>query len=377
MTRLLLKMNISENYSLLKRNTFGMDVSCAAYVEYGSVEELSEFFASGRQYDLPKPFLHIGGGSNILFDGDFPGTVFHSGIRFISELHHDGALPSESGVCANGIVKVEAGAGTAWDDLCRWCAERGLWGPENLSGIPGETGAAAVQNIGAYGVELKDMVLEVRCFDTVTCSLKTFRQSECRYGYRDSIFKQSAKGRYIVTSAVFGLSASGIPRLEYGHVKSAVEKALCEEGRKTLTPSLVRQVILGIRDSKLPDPSKIGNAGSFFKNPVVPKVFYDKVEHYAKSKYGTDYEVPHFHAGSGFIKIPAAWLIEQCGWKGYREGNVGVYEKQPLVLVNLTGRATPDEIISLEKRISASVMHLFGIELVPEVEHVCSSTASV
>ena len=363
-------MDIRESYSLKKRNTFGMDVSCACYVEYGSVEELVEFFSSGRQHGLPLPFLHIGGGSNILFTGDFPGTVFHSGIRFISEIRPCDTTAHDADGPGSAAVLVEVGAGTLWDDFCAWCAERGLWGPENLSGIPGETGAAAVQNIGAYGVEFKDVVREVRCFDAVTCSIKTFRQQECKYGYRDSIFKQSAKGRYIVTSVVFGLSTEGGPRLEYGHVKSAVENALSESSQETLTPSLVRSVILGIRDSKLPDPRKTGSAGSFFKNPVVPKIFYEKVEHYAKSKYGQDYEVPHFDAGSGFVKIPAAWLIDQCGWKGYREGNVGVYEKQPLVLVNLTGKALPGEIVALEKKIAASVLNLFGIELEPEVEHI-------
>lgn len=363
-------MDIRESYSLKKRNTFGMDVSCACYVEYCSVEELVEFFSSGRQHGLPLPFLHIGGGSNILFTGDFPGTVFHSGIRFISEICPCDTTAHDADGPGSAAVLVEVGAGTLWDDFCAWCAERGLWGPENLSGIPGETGAAAVQNIGAYGVEFKDVVREVRCFDAVTCSIKTFRQQECKYGYRDSIFKQSAKGRYIVTSVVFGLSTEGGPRLEYGHVKSAVENALSESSQETLTPSLVRSVILGIRDSKLPDPGKTGSAGSFFKNPVVPKIFYEKVEHYAKSKYGRDYEVPHFDAGSGFVKIPAAWLIDQCGWKGYREGNVGVYEKQPLVLVNLTGKALPGEIVALEKKIAASVLNLFGIGLEPEVEHI-------
>lgn len=363
-------MDIRESYSLKKRNTFGMDVSCACYVEYCSEEELVEFFSSGRQHGLPLPFLHIGGGSNILFTGDFPGTVFHSGIRFISEICPCDTTAHDADGPGSAAVLVEVGAGTLWDDFCSWCAERGLWGPENLSGIPGETGAAAVQNIGAYGVEFKDVVREVRCFDAVTCSIKTFRQQECKYGYRDSIFKQSAKGRYIVTSVVFGLSTEGGPRLEYGHVKSAVENALSESSQETLTPSLVRSVILGIRDSKLPDPRKTGSAGSFFKNPVVPKIFYEKVEHYAKSKYGRDYEVPHFDAGSGFVKIPAAWLIDQCGWKGYREGNVGVYEKQPLVLVNLTGKALPGEIVALEKKIAASVLNLFGIGLEPEVEHI-------
>ena len=158
-----------------------MNVSCACYVEYGSVEELVEFFSSGRQHGLPLPFLHIGGGSNILFTGDFPGTVFHSGIRFISEIRPCGTTAHDADGPGSAAVLVEVGAGTPWDDFCSWCAERGLWGPENLSGIPGETGAAAVQNIGAYGVEFKDVVREVRCFDAVTCSIKTFRQQECKY----------------------------------------------------------------------------------------------------------------------------------------------------------------------------------------------------
>ena len=333
-------------------NTFGMKVSCACFVEYSSVARLQEFWKAWRygEHVLPKPFLHIGRGSNLLFTKDFPGTVFHSGIRFVSLLEGTGQADASGA----GEVMVEVGAGTRWDDFCGWCAERGLWGPENLSGIPGETGAAAVQNIGAYGTEFKDVVRKIRCFDVVTCSVKTFSRDECRYGYRDSIFKQAAKGRYIVTSAVFALSSGAGPQLGYGHVKDAVEKALSENRQESPTPELVRSVILGIRNSKLPDPAEMGNAGSFFKNPVVPKVFYDKVEHYAKSKYGQDYEVPHFDAGSGFIKIPAAWLIEQCGWKGYTEGNVGVYAKQPLVLVNRTG----------------AVMNLFGIGLNPEVEHI-------
>lgn len=351
-------MNINWNHSLLKENTFGMDVSAACHVDYSTPEELTGFFASGRQFDLPKPFLHIGKGSNLLFTGDFPGTVFHSSIKYISRLSD-----------ADGRVRVEVGAGTDWDEFCLWCASNELWGPENLSGIPGETGAAAVQNIGAYGVEFKDIVTEVHCFDAVTCSIRTISKDDCRYGYRDSIFKQSAKGRYIVISAVFVLEKDGLPRLEYGHVRAAVEN-MSEDADGRITPGLVRSAILGIRNSRLPDPSVTGNAGSFFKNPVVPRSMYEKVANYARSKYGPDYQVPHFDAGSGFIKIPAAWLIEQCGWKGYAEGNVGVYSKQPLVLINATGKALPSEIIVLEKKIIVSVLDRFGIELKPEVDHI-------
>ncbi len=360
-------MEISCNHNLRKQNTFGMDVSCACYVEYGSADELVMFFSEGKQFSLPRPFLHIGKGSNLLFTKDFEGTVFHSGIKFIRPAVPADNIPS---ISRTETVDVEVGAGTLWDDFCIWCAENSLWGPENLSGIPGETGAAAVQNIGAYGVEIQDIIKEVRCFDAVTCSVKTITRTDCHYGYRDSVFKQSAKGRYIVTSVVFTLSAGTGPRLAYGHLKAAAEKALAASGCKELSPAMIRSVVLGIRDAKLPDPAKTGSAGSFFKNPVVPKIFYDRVEHYAKSKYGQDYEVPHFDAGSGFIKIPAAWLIDQCGWKGYREGNAGVWEKQPLVLVNATGKAAPEEIVALAGRITASVVNLFGIELTPEVEYI-------
>ena len=352
-------MDLKSHYSLKRHNTFGMDVSCACFASYSSAEELVEFFAGGGQYSLPRPFLHIGGGSNLLFTGDFPGTVFHSGIRFIRE------LPEK-----DGMVRIEVGAGTVWDEVCEWCAVHGLWGIENLSGIPGETGAAAVQNIGAYGAEFKDVVSEIRCFDAVTCSVRPIRKADCRYGYRDSAFKQSAKGRYIVTSVVLEFSREAGPELGYGQVEAEVRKVMEGIPGAPLTPRIVRSVILDIRGSKLPDPSETGNAGSFFKNPVVPRPFYEKVANYALSKYGPDYMVPHFDAGSGFVKIPAAWLIEQCGWKGYREGNAGVYGKQPLVLVNVTGKASPGEIIALERKITASVQDIFGITLVPEVEHV-------
>ena len=370
-------MKIEYDKDLARMNTFGMKVSCACYVEFSSEDELSDIFRNMERYGFPQPFLHIGGGSNLLFTRDFPGTVFHSAIRFIRRVdvrQDDSGLKASSGAAGQpGSVLVEAGSGVLWDDFCAWCAGEGLWGPENLSGIPGEAGAAAVQNIGAYGVEVKDMVREVRCFDVVTGEIRPLHVKDCRYGYRDSIFKDTAKGRYVVTSVVFALSSVPQPRLEYGHVRSAVEQALSSSGagpEVSLCPSLVRNVILGIRGSKLPDPAVAGNAGSFFKNPVVPRSSYDIVENYAKSRYGADYEVPHFDAGSGFIKIPAAWLIEQCGWKGYREGNVGVYEKQPLVLVNVTGKASPDEVVALEHKIVMSVQNLFGITLHPEVEHV-------
>ena len=374
-------MQIFHDRSLREWNTFGMKVSCSCFVEYSSVEELKELWHG--LHDFPSPFLHIGRGSNILFTKDFSGTIFHSGIRFIEVMPHPEAEAAPIPDRETDEVQVEVGAGVTWDDFCGWCADRNLWGPENLSGIPGETGAAAVQNIGAYGVEAKDIIRYVKCLDCVTGSMVTFKTSECRYGYRESMFKTSAKGRYIVTSVIFALSRTSGPRLDYGHVREAVETAVagkdgrhdaeectCGTDRQALTPALVRDVILSVRESKLPDPAVIGSAGSFFKNPVVPRSDYERIASIARIEHGEDFVVPHYDAGSGFIKVPAAWLIEQCGWKGHIEGNAGVYGKQPLVLINATGNASPDEIIALENRIADSVMRKFGIALSPEVEHV-------
>lgn len=371
-------MKITRNQDLVAWNTFGMKVSCACFVEYGSVEELSHLWkmwhdASGTSVDgapLPGPFLHIGRGSNLLFTRDFPGTVFHSDICFMKEFPLGNGSVSTSGpdaAEAEDKVEVEVGAGILWDDFCSWCSARGLWGPENLSGIPGETGAAAVQNIGAYGVEVKNIISRVNCFDCVTGRLVSFKTNECSYGYRDSMFKNAAKGRYVVTSVVFTLSRRPSPRLEYGHVRQAVEEACANED---LTPALVRRVILEIRDSKLPDPTKTGSAGSFFKNPVIPRSEFERIVSVTKISHGEDYPVPHFDAGSGFIKVPAAWLIDQCGLKGVQLGNAAVYSRQPLVIVNLTGAAEPEEILALEAKVVKTVHDRFGITLLPEVEHI-------
>ena len=237
------------------------------------------------------------------------------------------------------------GAGVIFDDFCAWAAEKGLWGVENLSHIPGETGAAAVQNIGAYGVEIKDVIDKVNCYDMVLGREVSFKADECGYGYRDSLFKRDRKGRYIVTSVTFRLSANAKPVLDYGHIRSAVESSLTDRGVQEgsapsgaaiqdgierrnafpgLTPSIIRNVIVGIRKSKLPEPSEMGSAGSFFKNPVVPKSDYDRVASIATLYNGAGCSVPHYDMGSGFVKIPAAWLIEQCGWKGHPIGVSGL-----------------------------------------------------
>jgi UDP-N-acetylmuramate dehydrogenase len=407
----------SEYYKdLTKMNTFGMKVKARSFIEYDSVADLVDI----EFEELSRPILHIGGGSNLLFTDDFKGTVLHSKINFI-EILEDVSADGSSSQGADGKVLVSVGSGVVFDDFCAWAAKEGLWGVENLSHIPGEVGASAVQNIGAYGVEVKDVIRTVYCYDTVDEEFVHFDVSDCEYAYRDSVFKDpEVKGRYIVTHVVFALSRTPVPRLDYGHLRDAVSAAAAQapvKGSKAsvhedavksdadvrvtesaITPSLIRKVIIRIRKEKLPDPSIMGSAGSFFKNPVITAEHFARIEAAAKSEFGPDYKVPHYivepvasgdSAGTEIkvagadtrgtvvpdgsqpsIKVPAAWLIEQCGWKGRRSGGAAVYDKQPLVIVNYTGEAYPEEIIGLERRIIASVKTRFGIDLYPEVEHV-------
>ena len=377
---------------LTKMNTFGMKVKARCFMEYDSVADLVDI----EFEELARPVLHIGGGSNLLFTDDFKGTVLHSKIDFIEildECHGDGveklnpshdeswAPPVHEATGGHGFsshphgtsseesscpVMVSVGAGVIFDDFCAWAAKEGLWGVENLSYIPGEVGASAVQNIGAYGVEVKDVIRTVYCYDTVEEEFVHFDVAECRYGYRDSIFKDpEVKGRYVVTHVVFALSRTPQPRLDYGHLKDAVAASMQE-----VTPGLIRKVIIKIRKEKLPEPSVMGSAGSFFKNPVITVEHFKRIEAAAKAELGPDCKVPHYDLPDGMVKVPAAWMIEQCGWKGRRSGGAAVYEKQPLVIVNYTGEAYPEEIVGLEKRVMASVKAKFDVDLHPEVEHV-------
>lgn len=355
---------------LTKMNTFGMKVKARCFMEYDSVADLVDI----EFEELARPVLHIGGGSNLLFTDDFKGTVLHSRINFIEVLDGVGGSCDEDAA----QVLVSVGAGVVFDDFCDWAAKEGFWGVENLSYIPGEVGASAVQNIGAYGVEVKDVIHTVYCYDTVEEEFVSFPVEECGYGYRDSIFKSpELKGRYIVTHVVFALSREPQPVLDYGHLKDAV----LADSVGNLTPALIRKVIIGIRKEKLPEPSVMGSAGSFFKNPVISLEHFQRIEAVAKAEKGADYKVPHYMVDSVIsnegedrveksVKVPAAWMIEQCGWKGRRSGGAAVYEKQPLVIVNYTGEAYPEEIIGLERRIMASVKEKFGVELHPEVEHI-------
>ena len=399
---------------LTKMNTFGMKVKARCFMEYDSVADLVDI----EFEELARPVLHIGGGSNLLFTDDFKGTVLHSKIDFIEILdecqcvpetpsHSVGPSPYPGvGKCllhtngtSSGTSKllVSVGSGVVFDDFCEWAAKEGLWGVENLSYIPGEVGASAVQNIGAYGVEAKDVIHKVYCYDTLEEEFVSFSVEECGYGYRDSIFKKpEVKGRYIVTHVVFALSRKPQPKLDYGHLRDAVVNVASLSGEPrlsadrhplagggmslpsdtdsafeaSLTPALIRKVIIKIRKEKLPEPSVKGSAGSFFKNPVISAEHFAKIEAAAKAELGPDYKVPHYDLPEGTVKVPAAWMIEQCGWKGKRSGGAAVWDKQPLVIVNYTGEAYPEEIIGLERRIIASVKAKFGVELHPEVEHV-------
>ena len=385
-------INTTYYQDLTKMNTFGMKVKARCFIEYDSVADLVDI----EFEELARPVLHIGGGSNLLFTDDFKGTVLHSKINFIEILEevHRGD-PHDS-----SVVLVSVGAGVVFDDFCAWAAKEGLWGVENLSYIPGEVGASAVQNIGAYGVEVKDVIRKVYCYDTVEEEFVSFGVEECEYGYRDSIFKDpEVKGRYIVTHVVFALSRTPQPRLDYGHLRDAVMASSVAPGSdiapprrgwvsdevagrgsleggteeammSRLTPALIRKVIIKIRKEKLPEPSVMGSAGSFFKNPVITAEHFASIEAAAKAELGAEYKVPHYDLPDGMVKVPAAWMIEQCGWKGRRSGGAAVYDKQPLVIVNYTGDAYPEEIIGLERRIIASVKAKFGIDLHPEVEHV-------
>ena len=335
-------MRIQLNYDLSAQNTFRMKVSCACYVEYETVKELE-----GLNFDrLPKPLLHIGEGSNLLFTRDFPGTVLHSNIEYIKYVD----MGFED-------VPVMVGAGVVWDYFVSETCRHGLWGAENLSLIPGEVGAAAVQNIGAYGVEVKDLISGVVAFDLQERKRVKFTREECRYGYRDSFFKQGAnKGRYVITSVLFRLSRKPCPRLDYKGVREALE------GREPASPQEVREAVIRIRRQKLPDPEEIGSAGSFFKNPVVSREDFARIS--------PDGSAPHFDLPDGTVKVPAAWMIDQCGFKGATEGGAAVYERQPLVIVNQSGVATPQEVLALEQRIINGVRERFGVMLHPEVDHI-------
>jgi UDP-N-acetylmuramate dehydrogenase len=333
----------SQHVSLLQYNTFGIDVKADYFIEYNSASDLQAVLQS--KIVKNNRILHIGGGSNLLFLKDYNGVVLHSAIKFIEKIKED-----------SGSVQLEVGSSVVWDDFVAYCVEKGWGGAENLSLIPGEVGAAAVQNIGAYGMEVQEMIVEVKAVEIETSELKTFTNKECKYGYRDSVFKNELKGKYIITSIVFRLNKNPDFRLNYQHLEEEVLK----HGEVNLQN--IRETIISIRESKLPDTKLVGNAGSFFMNSVISKDQFINLQ----IKYP---HIPHYFVSETEEKVPAGWLIDQCGWKGKHIGNAGVHDKQALVLVNLGG-ASGAEILHLAEQIQLSVKEKFGIDLNPEVNYI-------
>ena len=342
-------MRIEENCSLKEHNTFGIEAKALQFVEYDSVEELQAFIRERAARGDTSPLLHIGGGSNLLFLGDFEGTILHSRMH---EIH----VTADEG----DNIYVRVAAGIVWDEWVQYAIDSHWYGLENLSLIPGEVGASAVQNIGAYGAEAKDFIVYVDTVDLQTGDVRHFTAEECCYGYRDSIFKHELRGRYAVTHVHFHLSHGFRPKIEYGGIRQALAERGFDE--TNLTAEQLRQTIIEIRRAKLPEPSELGNAGSFFTNPIVPRELFEQLS--------LEYpNMPHYEVDAQRVKIPAGWMIEQCGWKGKTLGKAGVYEKQALVLVN-TGGATGTDIAALCERIQADVKTKFGIDIVPEVNFI-------
>ncbi len=336
-------MKITENYSLKPFNTFGIEATARWFATYASARELREIISSAV-YQSSSSLL-IGRGSNLLFLTNFPGLILHSESKRVGVVGHD-----------DSSVVLEAGAGMLWDDLVAYAVKNNWWGIENLSLIPGEVGAAAVQNIGAYGVEFCDVIESVHVLNLKTGQEMKLAVADCGYGYRTSIFKSSSRGDFAVLSVRLRLSRIPAPCFSYPHL----EEEVLRRGKVEL--ETIRNTIIAIRSAKLPDPEVLGNAGSFFMNPVVS---LEK-----SSQLLLDYpSMPHYRISDEKVKIPAAWLIEQCGWKGRSLGNAGVYELQPLVLVN-RGGATGREIATLAAEIQQSVDERFGITLVPEVNYI-------
>jgi UDP-N-acetylmuramate dehydrogenase len=334
-------MQLLNNVSLKQYNTFGMDVKASFFATADHPGHLISLLSSNDFSG--SPLLILGGGSNILFTKDYEGLVLK--VNFKGVKHQ---------ASTSDHVLVSAGAGEKWDELVQYCVNQEWGGLENLSLIPGSVGAAPIQNIGAYGVELKDVFSHLDAIDLQTFEPRRFTISECGFGYRSSIFKQVLKGRYLITSVSFNLSSNPQLDLSYPALQHEIGKSGLQPSVKTVAESVIR-----IRRSKLPDPEEMGNAGSFFKNPVVrPDVFEG-----LKSGYPS---MPFYDLDDGSYKIPAAWLIEQCGWKGRRFGDAGVHARQPLVLVNY-GTATGLQIFELAEQIRESVLKRFGITLEAEV----------
>lgn len=328
------------NFQLKKHHTFGTNATARFYFEFTEPEDLKGFVETTTEW-RSMPILILGEGSNLLFVDDFDGLIINPNIPGISIVHED-----------RSNIWLEVGAGVVWDDLVEYAVSNRWGGIENLSLIPGKVGAAAVQNIGAYGMEIQNRIESVAGLDLETLTEYSIEAADCAYAYRDSIFKNSLKDRFVITSVVIKLDKFPEFVLNYGDLKTETEKL----GELSLRN--IRKAVIGIRESKLPDPKVYGNAGSFFKNPVVESVLAEKLK--------AVYPAMPTYPSSGKTKLAAGWLIEQCGWKGFRRGDFGVHEKQALVLVNY-GNATGKEIYDLSEEIRRSVIEKFGVELEREV----------
>lgn len=335
-------MRIEQNFSLEKYNTFHLPVKTRWFMEYESEEDVQKILRD--EYFQECLSTHIGQGSNLLFINDYNGIILHSAIRGMEVVSEDEAT-----------VSLRVGAGEVWDEVVAYAVSKGWGGIENLSLIPGEVGAAAVQNIGAYGVEIKDVIESVEAWNRLTFEKHVFTAEECGYGYRSSRFKDPHQDPHFITYVTLRLEKFPVFNIEYGALKQRLSD-------KALTLENVRETVISIRKEKLPDTESLGNAGSFFMNPLITDEHFERI----RKEYP---DVPSYPAEKGKVKVPAGWLIEKCGFKGQRHGNVGVYEKQALVLVNFGG-ATGDEIALFAESIRAAVKERFGIELMPEVKYI-------
>jgi len=339
-------MHIQENISLKSFNTFGIQANAAYFCEVNALEELTAFLQE-KNDSIDKPLLILGGGSNLLFTKDFQGIVLKNSIQGIEVIKEN-----------ESHVWVRAGAGENWHNFVLHCIAQGFGGIENLSLIPGTVGAAPMQNIGAYGVEIKDVFEQLEAVEIETGKIHHFNNTDCHFGYRESVFKNIYKGKFIIASVILKLSKKPVVNTSYG----AIEETLQNEGITAPTIRDVSNAVIKIRQSKLPDPADIGNAGSFSKNPVIALKVYETLK-------AENPEMPGYKVSDEEMKVPAGWLIEQCGWKGKRFGEVGVHKNQALVLVNY-GNANGEDVKELAFKIQASVNERFGIALTPEVNMV-------
>lgn len=338
-------MTVQTNVQLRSFNTFGIEAKAKYFVEVSTIEEIKSILQNPEYQNIER--LILGGGSNLLLTKDFDGLVIKINIKGFEVIKEN-----------DKNIWIKSGAGVVWHDLVMQCVNQNYAGMENLSLIPGTVGAAPMQNIGAYGIEIKDIFDELEAIEIATGQIKTFDKQICNFGYRESIFKHDAKGKYIILNVTFKLNKKPTFHIEYG----AIKDTLTEMGISELSIKAVSDAVIHIRQSKLPNPAEIGNAGSFFKNPEIPKTQFEAL----KIQFPT---IPFYPVSESTTKVPAGWLIEQAGWKGQRFGNVGVHSKQALVLVNYGG-GKGEEIKALSQKIQASVQEKFGIQLSAEVNFV-------